>query len=106
MESDQLESLFEPGKSTTPLPRYAVPPTCHMPWLIHYSDNDVEVIKSPQAFEEYWSQVVVAAERTEEVYDPEQEPLPDHPYFSLDVPTLHGKIDAALEDLWISLQGF
>ncbi|KAL1653845.1 hypothetical protein SLS61_003630 [Didymella pomorum] len=90
MESDQLESLFEPGKSTTPLP----------------SDNDVEVIKSPQAFEEYWSQVVVAAERTEEVYDPEQEPLPDHPYFSLDVPTLHGKIDAALEDLWISLQGF
>lgn len=76
------------------------------PGLMKYSDNGVEAIKSPQAFEEYRSQIVVAAEGAEEVYDPGQEPLPDHLYFSLDVPTLNGEIDAALRDLWISLQGF
>lgn len=32
--------------------------------------------------------------------------MPDHPYFSFDVPALHSRVDAALRDLWNSLQGF
>ena len=73
--------------------------------LTWYSDNGVEAIKTLQAFEEERSQVLVAAEGAEDVHDPGQEALPDHPYFSLDVPTVHDEIDAALRDLWISLQG-
>ncbi|KAF3050111.1 hypothetical protein E8E11_006057 [Didymella keratinophila] len=88
MKNDQSDSLFVPETSPPPLP----------------SDNGVETIKTPQTFEEERSQIIVAAEGAEEVYDPRQEALPDHPYFGLDVPTLHGQIDAALRDLWISLQ--
>jgi hypothetical protein len=61
---------------------------------------------SPQAFETKHFRDGVAVVGAEEVHDPTQEPLPDQPYFRLDIPKLHTEIDAAVRDLWIDLQGF
>lgn len=106
MEHDKSDSLFVPERSPTPIPRYVVLPMYQMQRLTQCSDNGFEAIKTPQAFEDDRSQITVPAEGSEEIYDPGQEPLPDHPYFGLDIPTLRGEIDAALRDLWISLQEF
>lgn len=64
------------------------------------------VLLSPQDFEADRSHGGANTLGAEEVYDPAQEPLPDHPYFRLDVRAIHGEIDTALRDLWIELQGF
>lgn len=70
------------------------------------SEEDVCVVLPPQAFITERFKDGAAVVGAEEVHDPAEEPLPDHPYFGLDLSTLHAEIDVALRDLWIDLQGF
>lgn len=66
----------------------------------------MRTLLSPQAFEAHRLHRGAESVGAEEVHDPAQEPLPDHPYFRLDVSAIHSDIDTALRDLWIELQGF
>ncbi|KAF2626190.1 hypothetical protein BU25DRAFT_492324 [Macroventuria anomochaeta] len=88
MSYHQPDSLFVPEES--PIPREEV----------------VGAVLPPQAFEADRFHGDTAVTGAEKVHDPTQEPLLNHPYFRLDVPTLHTEIDTALRDLWIDLQGF
>lgn len=106
MNGHQPDSLFVPEESPAAVSRYVVSPTWQKSRLTLRRGIDVDLIKSPQAFEADRAQNDAAEEDVEGIYDPGQESLPDHPYFGLDVSTLHGEIEAALRDLWISLQGF
>ena len=106
MSDHNSHSLFVPEESPPPAPRYALSPTWQRSRLTLRRENDVGAVLSPQAFETDHFQNGVAATGAQEVHDPAREPLPDHPYFRLDIPLLHGEIDAALRDLWIALQGF
>lgn len=105
MTDHHSDSLFVPEESPLSVARCVMLST--LSGLADpVSDDGVDAIKSAQAFEADQSQHPTAADSPEKVYDPTKEPLPSHPYFDLDVPTLHSEIDASLRDLWISLQGF
>ncbi|KAH6633299.1 hypothetical protein C7974DRAFT_392487 [Boeremia exigua] len=94
MGDDQSDSLFVPEES----------PPVPVSTITSY-DEDATVM-SPQAFQADRFHSSTGDAGDDEVHDPSQEPLPDHPQFQLNIPTLHSDIDAALRDLWIALQGF
>ncbi|XPS92476.1 hypothetical protein M3J09_001866 [Ascochyta lentis] len=88
MSGDQNDSLFVPEVSPPP------------------GEMDVGAVLSPQEFEVSCHHDIAITAGTGEVHNPAQEPVPDHPYFRLDVPSLHTEVDTVLRDFWIKLQGF
>lgn len=105
MSTQESDSLFVPEESP-PMAEYAVAPTLRDARATPHDEDVDETVLSPQAFEADRSQDSGVVTGAEEIHDPTQELLPEHPYFGLDVPALHSDIDAALRDLWIALQGF
>lgn len=106
MSQHDSESLFVPEQSPSPVPQCATAPALVDTGQTPQAENRVVAILSPQAFEADRPRDCTAATSTEEVHDPTQEQLPQHPYFCLDVHAIHNDIDAVLRDLWIALQGF
>ena len=90
----------------SPPPAYVASDTPQEHRLSSHNDNAFPTVLYPQAFEAEHFRDGVKIAIADRIHDPAQEPLPEHPYFQLDVSQLHLDIDTALRNFWFELQGF